>query len=484
MTNDELILKKQRIAEIKKLLEEKKKESDYNKAMQLALKLVINGTYGAFANKHFVCSNADIANAITAHGRDIIQYMLNKIETYFYKEWHNDTETHRLLGLEYIAEKNGIYAYYDRNLNPTIGKNDKLDKLLDMRKITHNHLKKLENGIENDKGLNVLYQYDVFNFDNVKPIDPNATFTKDGDEGWEGFVAYNGKKPITIYGDTDSLYISYSPIMESVDFDGDELQFILHFDSVFVKKLFNKYLDEYAAPYGVKNLHDFELETISKSSLFIEKKNYLNNVVWEDGVFHNDLSYFYPKGIEIVRSSTPAFVRERIYDVINYIFANPNNISQYKIQTILKKLKEDFKWKSYDDIDSISMTTSCTNYNDRVIDDVSGVIVQNGTHFGVKAAAFHNYILNKNSEYKSKYDMIKGGRIKYYYCNHQINNVFGYTRSFHPKELVEKEKIQIDIDVQFEKTVLTIVNRFLEPLGFPPMTKTLGFFESLFNLDD
>lgn len=282
----------------------------------------------------------------------------------------------------------------------------------------------------------------------------------------------------------NSLYISYSPIMESVDFDGDELQFILHFDSVFVKRLFNKYLDEYAAPYGVKNLHDFELETISKSSLFIEKKNYLNNVVWEDGVFHEDLSYFYPKGIEIVRSSTPSFVRERIYDVINYIFSNPNNISQYKIQAILKKLKEDFKWKSYDDIDSIAMTTSCTNYNDRVIDDVSGVIVQNGTHFGVKAAAFHNYILNKNSEYKSRYDMIKGGRIKYYYCNHHINNVFGYVRSFHPKELVEKEKIQIDIDTQFEKTILTIVNRFLEPLGFPPMTKTLGFFESLFNLDD
>lgn len=206
MTNDELILKKQRIAEIKKLLEEKKKESDYNKAMQLALKLVINGTYGAFANKHFVCSNADIANAITAHGRDVIQYMLNKIETYFYKEWHNDTETHRLLGLEYIAEKNGIYAYYDRNLNPTIGKNADLNKLLDMRKITMKYLKKIENSIENDKGLNVLYQYDVFNFDDVKPIDTNATFTKDGDENWEGFVAYNGKKPITIYGDTDSTF--------------------------------------------------------------------------------------------------------------------------------------------------------------------------------------------------------------------------------------------------------------------------------------
>jgi len=282
----------------------------------------------------------------------------------------------------------------------------------------------------------------------------------------------------------NSLYISYTPIMDSIEYDGDELQFILHMDSVLVKKMFNKYLDEYAAPYGVKSLHDFELETISKSSLFIEKKNYLNNVVWEDGVFHEDLSYFYPKGIEIVRSSTPVFVRERIYDIINYIFANPKNIDMQKIQSIVATMKKDFSWKQYDNIDAIAMTTSCTNYADRVIDDVNGVIVQNATHFGVKAAAFHNYILNKNSEYKTKYDMIKSGKIKYYYCNHPINNVFGYTRSFHPRELVEKEKIVIDIDTQFEKTVLTIVNRFLEPLGFPPMAKDLGFFTSLFQFDE
>lgn len=282
----------------------------------------------------------------------------------------------------------------------------------------------------------------------------------------------------------NSLYISYAPIMKSIDYHGDELQFILHMDNVLIKDKFTKFLDDYAAPYGVKNIHDFELETISKSSLFIKKKHYLNNVVWEDGVFHDDLSYFYPKGIEIVKSSTPAFVRERIYDVINYIFTNPDNIDQFKIQQILKKLKKDFEWMSYDNIDAVSMTTSCTGYNDKVIDDVSGVAVMKGSNFSIKAAAFHNYILNKNSEYKSRYDMIKGGRVKYYYCKHPIHDVFAYTRSFHPKELVEKEKIVMDIDKQFEKTVLAIVNKFLRPLGMPTMGKDLGFFTSLFTFDD
>ena len=55
--------------------------------------------------------------------------------------------------------------------------------------------------------------------------------------------------------------------------------------------------------------------------------------------------------------------------------------------------------------------------------------------------------------------MIKSGRIKYYYCKHPVNNVFAYLRSFHPYEIVEKEKVIIDIDEQFDKTFLAIVNK-------------------------
>lgn len=481
MTSEELQIKKNRILEIKKQIEIKKGVYDYCKAMQLALKLVINGSYGAFANKHFVCSNAEIANAITAHGRDVIQYMLNRIEKYYYYDWHDDTKSHSLLGMEYIGKKDGKYSFYSKAFKPTSYGFDTLEDLMDIRKISLFDLKQVSS-VHND--IEILYEYHLFDINKVIPIDINAVFTKDGDPEYEGFIAYKGKNPVIMYGDTDSLYISYTPIMKSIGYEGDELKFILHMDAVLIKDMFNSCLDDYAAQYKVKSLHDFELETISKSSLFIEKKNYLNNVVWEDGVFHEDLSYFYPKGIEIVKSSTPSFVRERVYDVINYMFANPDSISQYKIQTILKKLKKDFEWQAYEDIDTIAMSTSCTNYKDKVIDDVTGLVVVNGTHFGVKSAAFHNYILNKNSEYKTKYDLIRSGKIKYYYCKNQINPTFGYMRSYHPKELVEKEGIEIDLDIQFEKTVLKIVNRFMKPMGFSPINSQLGFFVSLFDFDD
>jgi len=104
-----------------------------------------------------------------------------------------------------------------------------------------------------------------------------------------------------------------------------------------------------------------------------------------------------------------------------------------------------------------------------------------GAHFGVKAAAFHNFLLNKNSEYKTKYDMIKSGRIKYYYCKHPTADVFAYLRSFHPIEITEKERVILDVDTQFEKAFLGIVNKFIEPLGLPAINKRLSVLTSLFN---
>lgn len=449
--------KREKIAELKKKIEETQAEYDRAKAMQLALKLVINGTYGAFAHPKFVLSNSHIANAITAMGRDVIQYMLKKIEKYFYKEWHLDKDAHQKLGIEYIAIKDNKYFLLDRNGENIHYPHNSLDELLNKLNYSKSDLK------EELKEINeyqIKFVRTIHDFSNVQQIPK--------------------EKPIIIYGDTDSLYISFTPMIQSAGFNGDELDFILHLDRVIIKKKFFQYLDEYAAKFGVKSLHDFELETINRSALHIQKKHYINNVAWEDGIFYENLSYFYPKGVEIVKSSTPPFVRENIYEFLRYVFSNPNNLNIRKILLLVKDLKKQFMMA---DIEDISMTSSCSNYSTKVIDDVTDVVTVKGAHFAIKAAALHNYLLNKNSEFKIKYDNIRGGRIKYYYCNHPKNNVFGYMRSMHPYEIVEKEGVKMDYDEQFDVTMLSIINRFLEPIGLPTINKRLSVLNSIFSVE-
>jgi len=276
----------------------------------------------------------------------------------------------------------------------------------------------------------------------------------------------------------NSLYISFTPIMESVGYEGDELKFILHMNGLFVKFLFRDMLKEYADKYKVKNLHDFELESVNKSALHIQKKHYINNVVWEDGVFYEDLSHFYPKGVEIVKSSTPAFVRENIWEFIKYLFKNPGNVNIKEILKIMKELKKQFMLA---DIEDISMTTSCSNYEQKVMDDQNSLEFVKGAHFSVKAAGLHNYLLNKNPEYKTRIDLLRGGKIKYYFCKHDMGERFAYMRSFHPNEIVIKEGVEVDYDEQFAKTFLSIANRFIDPIGLPVINKRLSVLNSIFS---
>ena len=73
--------------------------------------------------------------------------------------------------------------------------------------------------------------------------------------------------------------------------------------------------------------------------------------------------------------------------------------------------------------------------------------------------------------------MLKSGnKLKYYYCTDQRNNVFAFARGSYPKEFAP----EIDIDLQFEKTVLQIVNMFTEALGLPHLNSRLTFRLSIF----
>jgi len=484
MTDSE---KREKIKELKKKLSETKSERDYAKAMQLALKLVLNGTYGAFCHSAFTVSNTNIANSITSLAREVINFMLDKIENYFYDDWGLDKNIQDLLGVVYITKLDDGY-YLQRKDGKLVDDFPRVDdeKGKGIDKCLNEFSMSIDDFVDVDiesfewegKTYKTLHKCFIHDFTNVEPlptgflIDPIPTSNK--------FDETRGVRdvPIIIYGDTDSLYISFTPLMESVGYTGDPLKFILHVNALFIKFLFKDMLDDYAKPYGVKNLHDFELETVNASGLHIQKKHYINNVVWEDGVFHENLSHFYPKGVEIVKSSTPLFVRENIWGFINYLFENPGNVSIREILKIMKNLKKEFMLA---DIEDISMTTSLSNYEQKIIDDQTTIDYVKGAHFSVKAAALHNYLLNKNPEYKTKIDLLRGGKIKFYFCKHDMGVRFAYLRSFHPTELTSKEGVEIDYDEQFDKTFLSIANRFIDPIGLPVINKRLSVLNSIFS---
>ena len=193
---------------IRRKISEVQSSFAFNKAFQMALKIVLNATYGAFANPYFVLSNSKIANAITIMGRNLINYMAYSVDDYFYNHWIDDKETHKLLGLEYIVKNkvDGLYYFLDRNF-------DKVDRGYSEFNTGHNNDILMSRRITKEKlvdhldledlpDYDILYEYKIHDFKNVKSLDLNPTWEKEEETG---YTLYNGKNPVVRYQDTDSV---------------------------------------------------------------------------------------------------------------------------------------------------------------------------------------------------------------------------------------------------------------------------------------
>jgi DNA polymerase elongation subunit (family B) len=467
MTKEE---KKIKIEQLKIQAVQLKKDVEYYNAMQTALKLVLNGSYGAFATAYFILYNNHVAGTITAQGRDLTKTMDRVNEDYWYNQWHLDFEVHDKVGIKNVTQidKNehvSIYADTDSLFvsfkpaidhcdweNLVLSEVDKIDKkfiVLSKEKVRHNNPNcvAVVHSVSELKDT-ICNAYDLLVFDGHFIKDRNLN-TMINDGVFTSEIKWNWTS---------------------------ELDLIQGLDHFRYGGYFKQCLENYAASFGVENKEDFELEKISESIINIAKKKYIQHIVHEDGINFDPMSYIFPKGVELVRSSTPLFARDKIVDIVRYLFSNPDTFNIKELLKLVKNLRKEFELA---DIDDIAMQSSCSNYDAKIIDDkILPLRYVNGAHFAVKAAAYHNYLLNLDRAAQQKYEFIKSGtKIKYYVCKDKtVNDQFAYMRGSFPHEFAP----QIDYDEQFAKAILSPINSIIEPLGLPEITKRLSVVMDIF----
>lgn len=360
-----------------------------------AVKLVINGMYGALGNKWLAYFNPVVAETVTLQGQDLIKFAERVMNAYFNKFWHLDKELHEKLGLTEVKEV---------------------------------------------------------------------------------------KRPVNIYSDTDSCYISFEEVIQSCDWQGkfdSPKDLIIAINKNRISEYLNKQFDRYAEKFGTANFQDFELETISESGIWLAKKKYILNKRWEDGIDIPTLTEIMYKGIELAQSSTPQFARTKLDWLMRYILEKKRDLSKRELTQLLRKIKEEFRMADPNDV---SMGRSVNDYAKYIRNDSTGFEVADKTPIHVRAAGYHNYLLNQNADMKRKYEMLKGGnKVKFYYVkvsNDRENNVFAYTPGNYPYEFAPP----IDYDLMFEKSILDPINRVMVAFGMgeiPPglqiVTSVLDF---------
>lgn len=281
------------------------------------------------------------------------------------------------------------------------------------------------------------------------------------------------KKPIGIYIDTDSVYMQFQEVIDNCDWQGDIKTFILNLYQIRLKEYIERVLEKYAEKDNADNFLSFELESIARNAIWLAKKKYIQNLVWKDPNIHlDDLSSVKSKGFEIIQSSTPQFAREKLQEIMKFIFSQ-DLVKIDGLVSLLKKIKKEFKLAN---IDIISNSIRINNYQKYILSDYQDFEIQKGCPINVRAAGYHNYLLN-NSSLKGKYQLLSNGeKVKMYYSMDKSCDVFAYSPGNYPYQFAPP----IDYELQFEKCIIDPINRVIGAIGLQTLDRNLIYTSTLF----
>ena len=286
-------------------------------------------------------------------------------------------------------------------------------------------------------------------------------------------------REVAIYGDTDSCYITFEEVVAGCDWTGDPRELILGIYEHRLKAYLDKNFNAFAQSMGTENIQNLEMETISYSAIFLKKKKYVLDMAWKTGegrgIFYESTQKIKATGVEIAQSSTPAFARAKIKDLLKYIFNEKKKLNLKKFTEILKREKEAFM---LDNIENVSMSSNINDYEKGIANDRNKLVINSACPIHVRAAGYHNFLVN-NSKWKNRYQLIKtGDKIRYYYAKVEGvgENVFAFSPASFPIEIAPK----VDYDLQFSKCIIDPINRFILAIGLPAISPELIVRTQLF----
>lgn len=294
------------------------------------------------------------------------------------------------------------------------------------------------------------------------------------------------EKPAVIYIDTDSCYVQFQDMYESIIWADEESKmsidvFILALYHFRLKDYIVKVMEKYAEKRNTDNFLAFELETIAYNGIWLAKKKYIQNIAWDDKLEitdrHPPLKKVKTIGYDTIQSSTPKFVREKLVAALKLIFTSgfkPTARDLEKLVIFMKETKKEFHMANIDDISFNKRTNNIDKY---IVDDQIELQIGLKCPANVKAAGYYNYLLNNNTKYKTKYKVINNGeKLKIYHCKSPISEMYAYLPTEHPYEFAPP----VDFDIQFEKSMIDPLNRVLSAIGLQTLDTNLIYASALF----
>ena len=264
-----------------------------------------------------------------------------------------------------------------------------------------------------------------------------------------------------IASDTDSLYINMGPLVETVFKEKEKTtQSIVSFLDKVCQVEFEKYIEssyqelaDYVNAYAQKMF--MKRECIADRGIWTAKKRYILNVWDSEGVRYEEPKLKI-KGIEAIRSSTPAPCRKMLKNSFKIMISGTED----DVINYIDRCREEFKKLPPEQIAFPKTASDIRKYQS------TSTIYAFKTPIHVRGALLFNHYIKEN-KLTNKYSLINNGeKIKYIFLkkpNTIHENVISFIQDF-PKELnLDK---YIDYELQFEKSFIDPLKSVLDAIGW------------------
>ena len=345
---------------------------------------------------------------------------------------------------------------------------------------------------DTDKILSIIYndineQEFEYQFEEIESIeqledfDNEEVFDIEVDDDSHTFIANDilvHNSSYVTYGD---FFKCFTPeYQQKYDTDKKKVEWILKYNKEFHNDLNTKWCEELYEPRHGQNVHEFELETISYSGIYLKKKKYLKGLAFNKGKFFDE-----PKisgtGIEIIKSTTPKLCRKILTELMRSLMIEYDNSSEESKEAYIMYFNDklaEYRKEFYNaPVEDISQSVGIGDYKKFVISDGDQLILEKGCPVSVQSIARFNHLAHKNGEDNKKQ---YSGKIKQY--NIQIGTkgrsqtgYFGFPAGELPTWAPPMDKM-----VQWEKTIINPINSFLEVMELPLVSASNAVQMSLF----
>jgi DNA polymerase elongation subunit (family B) len=256
-----------------------------------------------------------------------------------------------------------------------------------------------------------------------------------------------------MYMDTDSMYVTFETLFESIGFDpmkeGKFAEFIMELNAIKLRSLFAEQLGAIIDARNGENYLKFDLESISETTIFVKKKKYVMSYKMEDDkVYDDSTKHIKGKGVEIIQSTMSNEVKNMLKFLIVQLFKGQLTNENYK--TYIRYLYKQF---CNFNIQEKCSYQSANTYAKNVLNDTTGLEFAKGTDAVIKGMALYNYKV-KQKNLMTQYELIKGGKVAWYYS--ADGGQFAFPIGEFPTDLDAPE---IDNLRQFNKLVVNPISR-------------------------